>query len=194
MLMPKIILICMATLIAIAGAFYLLVRPGRGDVIESWQTGNSVFNVRVTAYNETNIFPAPSGAYYVFQSARLNSDIWRDIMTFRHDDPVKIARDHIRFVNDQVGYLFMGWLYAVTKDGGETWIIWDGNKDLRLTLKDWRCSYNFIKDVKLESNGSGKMVVKPLTDYADIEDLYLHTDDYGAHWIPQKYNLTQNPQ
>ncbi|HEX5836086.1 MAG TPA: hypothetical protein VFY34_19630 [Pyrinomonadaceae bacterium] len=69
---------------------------------------NGSFRVWVLQYDEQSAFPAPTGAYYVFQSAVNGSDSWNEIVTFRHDDAVAIARDHVQFINEQVGYVFMG--------------------------------------------------------------------------------------
>lgn len=40
-------------------------------------------------------------------------------MVFRHDDRPLIPRNNIRFVNDQIGYIFMESMYAVTTDAGK---------------------------------------------------------------------------
>ncbi len=122
-----------AGLVVLGCAAYLLFLPRRGKVIETWQTGNNSFRLRVTAYNEKNTFPALGGGYYVFESAPVSSDQWKEIMTFRHDDPIAIPKDQVRFLSDQVGYVFMGWLYAVTTDGGHSWSLWDASKDPALS-------------------------------------------------------------
>lgn len=72
----------------------------------------------MTAYEEkgANV----NGAYYLFEATPAGSDQWREIMTFRHDDDPKISADQVRYVNDNIGYVFMGWMYAVTTDAGRT--------------------------------------------------------------------------
>lgn len=146
-------------------------------VNEAWETHNKTFKISVTAYAEEN-GGFVAGAYYVFRSAKVNSDVWTDIMRFRHDDPVAIPRDQIHFVNDEVAYVFMGWMYAVTTDSGSTWSVWDARKD----LPGWQCcNYILIKSVLLEQDGAGTMQLKPI-DGRRGEVPELHTRDFGRHW------------
>src|SRR6266540_4001540 len=74
-----------AGLVVLGCAAYLLFLPRRGKVIETWQTGNNSFRLRVTAYNEKNTFPALGGGYYVFESAPVSSDqcLWVGCMQLR---------------------------------------------------------------------------------------------------------------
>jgi hypothetical protein len=167
-----------AGLVILGCAAYVLLLPKRGKVIETWQTGNNIFQVRVTAYNEKNTFPALGGGYYVFESAAVGSDRWNEIMSFRHDDPVDIPRDQVRFVSDQVGYVFMGWMYAVTTDEGATWSVWNAEKD----WSGWqRRGYRLIQDVRIAPDGMGTMRLNPIP-HRSGEAPELHTKDYGRHW------------
>ncbi|HEV2664040.1 MAG TPA: hypothetical protein VG324_03975, partial [Blastocatellia bacterium] len=93
-----------------------------GEIRETYETSNHAFRVRVNSHAEKN-GGFVGGAYYVFQSAQIGSDRWRDIMVFRHDDPDPIPRDQIRFVYESTGYVFMGWMYAVTTDKGASWSV-----------------------------------------------------------------------
>lgn len=148
-----------------------------GEITESWDSSNERFKIRVERRAERDAFLLP-GAYYVFQSAPVGSDSWKEIFTFRHDDPVPIPRERIRLVNEQVGYAFMGWMYAVTIDGGKTWQVWDADKD----MQNCECSnYGLIKDVRLVADGSGTMELNrvPLR-IGKLPELY--TTDYGRHW------------
>ena len=156
----------------------LVVGPYMGNVTESWETSNQTFKLRVDRCAEENSFVP--GAYYVFQSAPSNSDAWREIMTFRHDDPVPIPREQVRFVNDRVGYAFMGWMSAVTTDGGASWSVWSADKDLP---KLQCCNYQLIKDMRLEPDGTGVMILNPISQSRG-EAPELRTKDYGRHWIP----------
>jgi len=149
---------------------------GRGNRLESWETTNKSFRVRITAYDERGVYL--HGTYYVFESARAGSDAWREFMTLRHDDRPEIPKDQVRFVNDNVGYVFMGWMFAVTTDGGNTWSIWDATRD----VPDWQWSkYGVIRDVRLELDGSGKMVLEPVDD-ANRKVPEFRTNDFGRHW------------
>ncbi len=148
----------------------------RGAVLEKWQTENKIFRVTVTSYEEkgANV----NGAYYLFESAVLGSNHSREIVTFRHDDQPKIPTDQVRFVNDQVGYLFMGWIYAATTDGGANWSVWDARRD----LPNWHCcNYGLIRDVIITESGSGVMRLNPIQGRPG-EVPELRTSDYGRGW------------
>ena len=143
--------------------------------METWETTNKTLNIRVTAYEERGVLLP--GTYYVFESAT-DSNSWREIMTFRDDDRPKIPRDQVRLVNDQIGYVFMGWMYAVTTDGGTNWSVWNAEKD----LPRWQCcNYRLIQEVHVASNGLGVMTLKPIPQRPG-EVPELHTNDYGRHW------------
>jgi hypothetical protein len=175
----KIIAIAVICLtIVIAFSYNLFPKPQRGKkIIEAWETTNNTFKVCVTAYAEENGGFVP-GAYYVFRSTRIGSDEWQEIMTFRHDDPVPISRKQVQFVNEKIGYAFMGWMYAVTTDGGGNWSVWRAEKD----LPNWHCcNYKLIQEVHLAPNGVGTMKLKPIQQ-REGEVPELHTRDFGQHW------------
>ncbi len=164
--------------IALAFGYQFLFGPQRGKKVnETWEATNKNFKVNVTAYAEEN-GGFVAGAYYVFRSAVAGSDDWSEIMTFRHDDPVAIPREQVRFVNDEIGYVFMGWMYAVTTDGGSTWSVWSAEKD----LPDWQCcNYRLIQDVRIAPDGTGRMRLNPIPQrQGEVPE--LHTTDYGRHW------------
>ncbi len=115
------------------------------------------FAVRISAFPEENGGPV-AGAYYRFESLPSSSKNWVTSMEFRHDDPVPIPRENVRFMPPKSAYVFMGWKYAVTTDGGEHWRLWNAETD----LAGWRCcNYGLIQQVELEQNGAGKMRPEP---------------------------------
>jgi hypothetical protein len=153
----------------------MLLGPRMGPIAESSETSNRTFRIRVDARPEERAFLP--GAYYVFRSAPAGSDDWHDIMTFRHDDPVPIPRDQVRFLNDRVGFVFMGWKYAVTTDAGATWSVWDSSRD----LPKWQCcNYRLVDDVHLEPDGTGTMTLNVIPNRGEMPQ--LRTKDFGRHW------------
>jgi hypothetical protein len=80
-------------------------------------------------------------------------------------------------VNDQVGYVFMVYEYAVTVDGGRSWSTWYAVKD----LPDWRHSRPAIQEVTVEQNGSGSMKLSLVASPSEGTVL-LQTTDFGQHW------------
>jgi hypothetical protein len=141
-------------------------------VIDQWETTNGNIDIRVKAFAEDGWGPVP-GAYYVFESARHDSNNWQAIMTFRHDDPVPVPRDQIRFVNDRTAFVFMGWMYSVTTDGGANWSVWSAQEHIP------EYNYALIESVQLESSGYGVMRLDTSRSN-NIPDLL--TRDYGRHW------------
>lgn len=168
-------LVCL--IVALAFGYQVLLVPQQGKKInETWETANNTFKVDVTAYADEKGYVG--GAYYVFRSARVGSDDWRAIMTFRDDYPAPIPRQQVQFVNDKIGYAFMGWMYAVTTDGGSNWSVWSAEKD----LPDWQCcNYKLIQSVRIAPDGVGTMKLKPIPQ-REGEVPELRTKDYGRHW------------
>ena len=148
----------------------------RGPVIETAETYYKAYKVRVTSYEEKGA--SVEGALYVFESQVTGANDWREILAFRHDDRVKIPTNQIRAVNDRIGYLFMGWTYAVTTDSGTTWSTWNAAKD----LPNWQCcNYALIRDVQLAPSGAGTMILNPIPQrQGEVQE--LRTSDYGRHW------------
>ena len=156
----------------------LLSKPHQGKKInERWETSNKAIKIRITSYAEENGGFVP-GAYYVFEAARLDSAKWQEVLTFRHDDPVPIPKEQVRFVNDEIAYFFMVYEYAITTDGGRTWLV----RDIVTDLPNWQQNRPSIKDIRIASDGSGTM---ELTSSTNREERPLRTEDYGRHWVPE---------
>ena len=169
-------IVCVCVVLALSIGCDLFSGPRKGSKInERWETSNSAFKIRVTAYAEEGGIVGIRGAYYVFESAPIRSDTWREVMTYRHDDPDPIPRDQVRFVNDKIGYVFMVYKYAVTTDAGATWQTWYIVTD----MSNWSNSRARIKDVKIGEDGIGSMSLHPVLDQKQTE---LFTKDYGRHW------------
>lgn len=170
-------IVLVSTISALACLCAVNQAPQRGrQILEDWESSNTQFSIRITAYDEEGGYP--SGAYYVFQSARLHSNDWHEFLVFRHDERVAIPRGNIRFPSEIVGYVFMGWKYAVTVDSGQSWQIWDAQKD----LENWTCcNYGLIEDLHFTTSGSGVMVLNPIPrGGGEVKQLY--TEDFGQHW------------
>lgn len=154
-------------------SIYYLHKSGE-QILEKWETSWGGNKILVTAYAEQNNYVP--GAYYDFEIVdKLNKR--NKIMTFRHDDPVPINKNGVVFLNDNVAYIFMGWKYAVTIDGGRTWSVWDAET----SLTDWKCcNYFLIKNIELKKDGKGKMFLSNANnETANI----LETIDYGQTWF-----------
>ena len=148
----------------------------QGKLVEKWETRSGTLEMRVIAREEMGTYMR--GTFYNFESRHVGSSTWQQVMTFRHDDRPAIPTDHIQFVNDQIAYVFMGWMYAVTIDGGANWSVWDATTD----LLSWQCcNYGLIDQVAIESDGAGTMKLRPIEGRSG-EVSQLHTSDFGRHW------------
>lgn len=154
-------------------------RPSRGEhVLETWETSNKLLKIRVRQFNEKGTFVGLPGYYYAFEATPKNRpDEWHEVATIRTDDDVGIPRDQIRFVNDEVAYLFMNEKYAVTTDSGQMWSVWEA---IPAKLSNLQSKAN-IKAVQINPDGTGKMQIDALLD-GQITGLTVSTKDYGRQW------------
>src|SRR5258705_10334935 len=111
-IIPAVIIIVVFVAVALKFSRFRM-----GERIDSRVTSNETFQVRLDQDAERFQIPV-AGAYYVFRSAPSGSDKWAEVMTFRHDDPVPIPREQMRFLNDRIGNVCMVWKYAGTTHGG----------------------------------------------------------------------------
>jgi len=180
---PRLTALGMILLFSMLGlSCVIFTRPHRSTApLETWLTENKAFRIRVTSYEEKDA--NVSGTYYVFESTPKGSTAWHEIMTLRHDDRPDLPKDKIRFLNDETGYLFMEWIYAVTTDGGHSWSVWDATRD----VPDWQWSkYGVIKDVLIDADGSGTMMLTAITDPNTQAPAFI-THDFGRHWEVKRY-------
>ncbi|MEK6280522.1 MAG: hypothetical protein AABN95_09245 [Acidobacteriota bacterium] len=156
--------------------FFPFVFPKQSEkILETWELRRGERAFIVTAYGEEHSFVP--GAYYSFEAVN-GSNNRVQIMTFRHDDPVPINKNGVVFLDDKIGYVFMGWMYAVTTDGGSTWHVWSADKN----LPGWECcNYELIQAVRIAPDGKGTMKLNPIPQRSgEVPELY--TNDYGRHW------------
>lgn len=140
------------------------------------EESNTKFKVRINAQHEDGVYLG--GAYFVFNTAPVNSDQWHEFMWVRIDDPNPLSGGMVKFIDENIGYTYMGMKYAVTVDAGRTWHCWESIKDLP---KDWPSRYKYIKEVHIERDGTGKMVFDTFSA-RDAKAPALSTKDYGQHW------------
>ena len=156
--------------------------PDRSRTIETFESGTSP-RVRVTVHPDRGFFGG--GSYYRFEALPLRSGVWKEVATFVHDFAGvygPIPRNQIRAVGDGTVYFFIGWLYAVTTDGGHSWSVWTAKEN----LPNWECcNYGLIRDVSLRDDGSGTMILNPIPGRSG-EVPALYTKDFGRTWHSTK--------
>ena len=156
----------------------------RGDVIDSWETRTPAVKVRVRQFDEKPKYFMPH-YYFAFEVENPVSPQWREILTWKVDDPIPIQRQQVQFVTDSIVYAFGNAKYVVSTDSGLTWSEWDAARELQN-----RQAYT-IREVHVARNGTGGLVVKCRTR-TDSELLRLRTSDFGVHWTPTD-GLTSPP-
>lgn len=154
------------------------LRPGRGQIFETYIFEADHFKIKVEASHQEGPFLIVPGAYYDYAVKTGDLDGWRPILTFLFDDPVAIPKNQIKIISDQVAYLYVGWMYSVTTDGGKSWKTWDGNPKTAQYLDR---GYGFIREIHMNSSGEGTMHL--LNKKGGLSE--LSTKDYGKTWYEQ---------
>ena len=146
-------------------------------VRETWRTSNGRMTIEVTAFSEQ--YTVLGGVYYVFEVVGRKGGSRREIMEVCRDDPHKINREGVVFVDDETAYIYAGWKYGVTTDGGENWTVWDASK----WVSNWQCcNEGFINKVEINSDGTGKMETDRMPRSGDKKWPWK-TNDYGRKWV-----------
>ncbi len=154
--------------------------PDRKHVLESFETPTAP-KIRVLVHPQRAFLGG--GPYFRFESQPPSSADWREVATFVHDSvPGPIPQQQIRRVTDEIAFFFIGWLCAVTADGGHSWAVWRADRD----LPNWQCcNYGLIQDIIIREDGSGTMICAPLEGHAG-EIPRLDTNDFGRTWHATK--------
>ena len=143
-------------------------------------SGAAPYSLRVERRPD-NCGYGPSDSYYFFEVKSSGSDEWREVMTYRHHDPLNLRPQWLRAVGERVAYVYIFDHFAVTTDGGRTWTEWSVAKN----LPDYRRAE--IESVKLDENGRGLMTLKrtpPTSGAAAPLARELVTGDFGRTWTP----------
>ena len=150
-------------------------------VVETWENSNHPMKIKVTCYEMASEHISPKGFYYNFDFCPVKTapnNNCSTFMIFRQDKLIPIPKSQVRLLNDQVAYAFMGWLYAVTIDGGKSWSTWDAE----VSLANWQCcDSTLIQEVKITLDGLGIMTLNPNPNNQQ-EVISLRTQDYGKTW------------
>ncbi len=112
------------------------------------------------------------GAFFVCESAPVNSDSWRTFLTFHFDDPIEVPKDRFHLVNEKVAYAYSNDNVFVTNDSGTTWQ--SGNTR----------ALGGVKNVRIEADGNGRLQVEgcfKLKEPCGVTT--LTTSDFGKTWI-----------
>lgn len=145
-------------------------------VLDTWTDSIGPQEVRLRSYELAHI--EPKGFYYTFEAKTSGNADWEGIMTLRLEEKVPLQTKQLHTVNDRVAYFSLGWMYAVTIDGGNTWSVWDAQTD----IAENSCSNCYqIQNVQINADGTGIMDLN-LSAQQDRSVRELRTKDYGKHW------------
>jgi hypothetical protein len=152
------------------------VMQGQGPVEEYLDTQNSKFKIRVE--RRTDLI-GPMHYWYVFRSAKNGDATWQEITRDLYGEPIPLPAKQIRFINNDIGYLFFSLKYAVTINAGGSWIVFDFAKNPFFKPKEF--DYSKIADVEILPDGNGKLTMFKY-DMSQGQSLKFVTKDYGQTW------------
>ena len=130
--------------------------------------------MRIVAYPEKGVIP---GTHLFLLATRDGGESWRQVMHWRHDDPIDSTCDDIRSLGEDHIWAWIGWKAAVTVDGGKRWRVWSPND----TWPDWACcNYRLIDEITFEDAANGRMTLNPIPGRDPSSELV--TTDGGHTW------------
>jgi hypothetical protein len=156
-----------------------VLRGSDGDnnpKLEEWNSGKKI-DVKCWSFTDKTV--KPDGVYYSFGIKDKEIKDWVSLITVLYDSKIKLPYRNVTYVNDQIVYMYLGWMFVVTTDGGVTWSKWNAED----SLPTWICcDSNFINDVKINKDGTGVMKLKKKSDATNQFPSKLNTKDYGITW------------
>ena len=161
----------------------LVLNPPRmgEDLLEELSIDFPSCSIRVRAYEEVGMFALVPGCYYVFEARHKEQEHWSRVVVFRNDDHVPIPKNQIR-AKGKVIFFFIGWIFAISPDGGRTWYVRDMLKELANLGYEEQLNYRLIKDAHISPNGEGVMLLSPVKNAPGM----LVTHNYGLKWHVKK--------
>ncbi len=162
--------------VLVIGAFLSLsCFAHRGEITGTYEASGPI-GIRIVQREEV-CWPCLAGSYHALEARAPGGDRWRPVMTFRHDDFPSFGQEAVTVVDDRVAFVVMGWMYAVTTDGGREWSTWDAAHDL--PGFHYGDNYHLIAGVTLTPDGSGTMLIDVIHPN---EPPHLVTTDFGRTW------------
>jgi hypothetical protein len=151
--------------------------PAPGKLRETSQVANGSFRVRVDVYDDRYGKATSSRCHVRLLTAPVGSDEWRQFGNafFEHCEPD--LRSRVRFVNEQVAYVYLQWRYTVTTDGGRNWTTWSVPDRLKGVFYNQR----LIEHVVIRPDGTGTMTLNP-EGVAAKQRVTLETQNFGRDW------------
>lgn len=134
--------------------------------------------ISLMSYDIYNVIP--KGRYYTFSIKRIvdKDERTRKIFNILLNESFLVKSEYIKVLDDNIAYVYLGWMYSVTVDGGRTWNLWNAERD----LPEWTCcNPGLIKEINLSIQGDGTMTLQPDPNNSGL-NILLRTVDFGKHW------------
>ncbi len=144
------------------------------EAVKKWTSRNDGVEIQLSC-----VISRYSPSKYYYQLYCSNFSEGTAVMSMYNPDPNLQPEKNLHFLGGGKIYFYFGWKYAISLDNGKTWDIWSADRK----LKDFQAGeYNLIKQVNIETNGTGKMELdrdKETSKYISS----LFTTDYGRTWV-----------
>jgi photosystem II stability/assembly factor-like uncharacterized protein len=117
------------------------------------------------------------GATYVFFLTEDRGAAWRQVYSFRLDEPWEPNCQNLNSLNDRLTWIWIGKaLFFVTHDGGETWTKWTPNQTWSNSERTCRDGVE-IQGITFEGEEIGYMKLRPICEISE-----LYSEDGGVSW------------
>jgi len=150
--------------------FIALLGPRIGTADTVWTSPNGTFKVRLVADLETGD--------YRFLFTTEGRDSWKEFMALQLGYSSTIPYKRVVFVDEQIVYVSIERLFAVTTDGGKNWNLWDSHKDFP---KGYTYNQGIIEWLEIKADGTGQMLIWENGIFKN-GNWRLATKDYGKNW------------
>jgi hypothetical protein len=145
------------------------------QVTKKWTVSGQRFDIYIEEFDLKKVEPARY--YYSFKSFTHLEKKEFSFVSVRLDQMLFSPEKRVRFVGKNLGYVFIGSVFALTKDGGETWLLWSLESS-GMIPRHWKDA--LISDVSIYSSGKGKMIISQINNN---KRLTLRTKNYGKEWF-----------
>lgn len=132
-------------------------------------------HVKVVVFPESGLDP---GAHYFFASSTDNGQTWQQVFYLHDAKNLEPPCENFSSLDSHTYWFWMGWAFAITHDGGNTWHVWDPSE----TWEDWTCcDNNLILNVTFTDQQNGVMELSEFNNPTGSKQLL--TEDGGIRWM-----------
>ncbi len=146
------------------------------EMIGAVESALDELKVRIISYKLHGV--TPDETYYTVESYSEDLRRWRGVISIQSNQRTLLSKNNIVLLSKNIAFVFIGWKYSVTTDGGKTWHKWDGESE----LPNWKCcASDLIQRVIMSPDGNGAMTLR-FKPNSSLEVMQLRTQNYGKSW------------